>query len=131
MRERAAPALPTGAKLAIVPPQVMHGTDEPILVGGIELDSLAIGENARPAHERDVVKMDYVKTVAKNLANARPVDKRAPELLSGEAGQGWRATAQAVHGDSLRFGEGLLLRAAEKAIGICIVNNVYLMAASH
>ena len=106
MRERAAPALPARAKLAIVPPQDMHGTDKPILMGRIELDALAIGENARPAHERDVVKMDHVKAAPKNLANTRPVDKRPAQLLRGEAGQGGRTAAQAVHGEALGLGQG-------------------------
>ncbi len=43
MRERAAYALLTGAKLAIMPPQDMHRTDKPMLMGRIEFDALTEG----------------------------------------------------------------------------------------
>jgi hypothetical protein len=103
-----------------------------MLMSRIELDALAIGENARPARERDVVKMNHVKTARKNSANATPVDQWPSQLLGGEAGQSGRAAAQAVQNKALGFGEGFRLHAAaQQVVGISVVNDFDLVAAPH
>src|SRR4029453_6246575 len=66
--QRAAHALTTRAEFAIVPPENVHRTHQPVLVGRIQLHARSVREKVWSANQRHVVEMDDVESARKNLA---------------------------------------------------------------
>src|SRR6266436_1225753 len=60
----------------VEPEQHVCRTHQPILVHGVELDTLAIPQDFGSAHQRDVVVMDNIKTLCQDLLDASRLEKR-------------------------------------------------------
>src|SRR5262249_52809750 len=93
--EHAAQAMPLVAQLAVVSPQDVRWTDEPVLVRFVDLEAVAPGEESRSADKRHVVIPHHVEGAGpQDLREAGSVDHRAPELVHEQARAGPEATAQ-------------------------------------
>lgn len=66
--ERAGEAGGLGAGFAAIAEEDVSGADEPVFVGGVELDGVAVGEDLGAADEGDVVEVDDVKWLVEQLA---------------------------------------------------------------
>ena len=67
MNERARETLLMGARFTVELEQHVGRADQPVLMEGIEFDTLSILENLRSSDQRDVVVVDNIKRFLKNL----------------------------------------------------------------
>ena len=110
--QRAAQAFRLVADPLVVFPQHVHGADQPVFVGGIELDEIAIVglqlQNLGP-EQRNVVVMNYVKLLAvEDLEDGVGLGPGHSRLLGHERRQKPDAASQAVHGHVGMIGKWLL-----------------------
>src|SRR5918994_6179198 len=69
VRERAAKACGPLAGLTIESPERVHGTDQPVLMCGVELEASTVREHTGTPDQRDVVEVGDVEVVATEQAS--------------------------------------------------------------
>ena len=80
--EAAADALLAVAELAVVPPEHVSRTHEPVFVRHVQLDRIPVAQNFGPPDEGDVVEVHDVEVAAlDDLADLFPVDYGLAELV--------------------------------------------------
>ena len=65
-----------GANLAIVAPEHMCRTDQPMFVSSVEFDPTSVGENTWPANQGDVVVMNHIEVLVKEAAELARMKER-------------------------------------------------------
>ena len=78
----------------------MHRAVQPLLVQRVQLDGITVEEDARTAHERDVVKVDdVVATRGEQLSKRPSLQHRTPGRLGQERRQHTERAPQRVNRD--------------------------------
>src|SRR5574338_424952 len=103
--QRAGEAAFFDAQFLVVLPEHVHGTHQPMLVGGIELDGVSIAERCN-ADQRHIVKVDdIVRILLKHLPEMRALQTRISSLLSNKRGEEPKPTLQLVYAHVFMTGE--------------------------
>jgi hypothetical protein len=93
--DRAAQTFFAGAELATMPPQHVHGANQPMLVGHVELHRITVPEDPGTPDQRNVVIDDHFESpLFEKLPQASAVNYRRTELMGQERGQRPQAAAQ-------------------------------------
>jgi len=108
----------------------MGRANQPVFMSGVELDRVAVSENARSADQGYVMKVDYIESSVKNLLDPAAMHKGPSELMRRQAGPAAGPAAKAVNAHALR----LLQRRGDTAwlehmIGVGIMNDIHLVPA--
>jgi hypothetical protein len=72
-------------------------TKQPVLVHGVELDTLAIPRSFGSAHQRDVVVMDNIETLCQDLLETGRLEKWKSSLLGGQRREKAERALEPVH----------------------------------
>src|SRR6266404_4081009 len=114
--QHASETLPRRAGLALVAPQHVGGTDQPVLVGRVELGGTSHSKNARSAEQGDIVEVDHVEIPQSQQPLDLPrVDDGSPELMGQQERQGAHPAAQGHNLNPIGFGVSGGRRAVAKS----------------
>ena len=132
MRE-AAQTLAPGAGLAVVSPEDVGGADQPVLVRGVELERVAVAEDAGPADQRHVVEVHHVDVASQQPLDRAAMDHRPSELVGEQRREEAERAAQRMDADAVRVGRrgGLEAVAIERAVGVDVVDHIHAVAGAH
>jgi hypothetical protein len=123
------------ARLFVVSPEHMRCANKPVIVQGAQLDAFSIGEHAWSTEQRNVVKMDNVKVLIKQLFQLVRFANRLSQLMRrNQINISSGTTIQHVHGDTrirrvMPFTRVRDERFASEREGVFVMDNMHVVTA--
>lgn len=108
--------------------QGMGRADQPVVMQGVELDGVAVGQGFG-AEQRDIVIMDHIKARADNLPNARGLEQREARLVAGQRRKGAPGALEPMNRDVGMVPVALCRQGRAESIGVKTVDDFHLVPA--
>jgi hypothetical protein len=131
VQEGAKETLPVDAGFAVEFKEHMSRADQPVFVQRIEFRGPSVPEDIRSTDERDVVIVNNVKWLLKNLFQTRGLEERSSCLMGGKRRNPSDRTLQCMNPHvGMIFTNSRRLPIGHEVKGVLAVNHLDMMAAS-